>query len=345
MIRIAGLGTAVPTYIVEQTEIQEHAARHFAGMPRLERRLKIFENARILRRHLAQPLAWYAEHHSLADKNTLHNEIALELAVTAAKKALAESDTAPEDIAAVLFVSSTGLAAPSLDATLIERLGLSQHTARIPVWGWVCVGGVAGLARAMDLARAWPDKAVLMVTVELNSLTFQPDDYSLTNLVSTALFADGAAAVVLKASGTGPTLVDSMSTVFEDSAYVMGWDVIDTGLKVRLDRTVPEVTTRELPSLFERACERWGVARDAIKHYVLHPGGVKVLEAYQQALGLAENKLSDAYGVLADFGNMSGVTILFVLERFIRRQPATGELGLIVGLGAGFSAEQVLFRW
>ncbi len=340
------MGLAVPPYAVRQQDIKEFAACLFQEkLEHLERLLPVFDNACIASRHLAQPLAWYAAEHSFAEANLLYGEIALELAVNAATQALERAGVAPGDIGLVVFVSSTGITTPTIDAKLIQRLGIPANAARLPVWGLGCAGGVTGLARAAELAAAVPGRTVLLVAAELCSLTFQRNDFSKSNLVGAGIFADGAAAAVITADGQGVELLDARSTLFADTEDIMGWDVIDTGLKVRFSRDIPAFVRRYLPDLAADACRVWGLARRDIVHYVVHPGGAKVLDAYADSLGLPPAALATAYEVLAEFGNMSSASVLFVLERFMRVTPPRGGYGVMLALGPGFSAEQVLFRW
>ena len=250
-----------------------------------------------------------------------------------------------EEIEMIIFVSSTGITTPTLDAKLIERLGLSPHTRRLPIWGLGCAGGVAGMARAAELAHSVRGKSILLVTVELCSLTFQQHDYSKSNLVGTSLFADGAAAVLIKIDGEGPSILGNYSNLFPDSAHIMGWDLVDTGFKVRFSRDIPSLVKNDLPGVMQSACDQWGIHQTKICHYIVHPGGAKVVSAYQQSLGLGDDTFTYAYEILASYGNMSSVTVLFVLEKFIKETPPTGAYGIMLALGPGFSAEQVLFQW
>lgn len=344
--RLLSIATAVPPYTVSQSEAKAFAASFFQkDFKQLDRLLPVFDNTQIQNRHLAQSPDWYAQPHTFTETNALYEQVALDLSATAAKQALQQAATMPEDIGLVVFVSTTGIATPSLDAKLIQRLELSPHTCRLPVWGLGCAGGVAGVARAAELARANRGRAVLLVAVELCSLTFQYNDRSKSNLIATSLFGDGAAAAVLKTDGNGPEILGSHSTLFEDSEDVMGWDLVQTGLRVRFSRHIPTIIDRYLPDLRQKACDEWGVAPDMLHHYVAHPGGAKVLAAYIDSLRLSASDFRYAYEVLSCYGNMSSASVLFVLERFLLNQSPTGDYGVMLSLGPGFSAEQVLFRW
>ncbi|HEY3423957.1 MAG TPA: 3-oxoacyl-[acyl-carrier-protein] synthase III C-terminal domain-containing protein [Negativicutes bacterium] len=344
--RVQGVGIAVPPYAMRQCEIKEFVAGFFSShIDQLERLLPIFESSSIQVRHLSQPLDWYRTNHSFAEANKIFEQVALVLSEKAALEAMDKAKVKPLDIGMVIFVSSTGIATPTLDGKLIERLGMSPHTKRLPIWGLGCGGGVAGVARAAEMAHTLPEKSVLLVTVELCSLTFQCNDYSKANLVGASIFADGAAAAVITLDGKGPAILGSNSTLLPDSADIMGWDLVDSGLKVRFSRDIPSIVRRYLPELLNKACIKWGLDDKQLSHYVVHPGGAKVLSAYSESLGLAKEKLVYAYEILSHYGNMSSASVLFVLEQFIKATAATDDYGAMLAMGPGFSVEQVLFQW
>ena len=342
---VAGIGTAVPGHPVRQSEIQDFAANLFQdNLPNLERLMPVFANTCIQSRYLAQPLEWYGRVHTFAEANALYEEKALALAAEAATTALKEANVDPGHIGIISFVSSTGIATPTVDSKLIAALGLPPQTVRVPLWGLGCAGGVAGMARTAELVKA-TGKSALMIAVELCSLTFQRNDFSKANLVGASIFGDGAAAVVITPDGRGPALLASHSTLFPQTEDIMGWDVTETGLKVRFSRDIPSLVRDYLPGLVEEACRLWGLARQDMKYFVAHPGGVKVLAAYAESLRLEQEQLLDAWRVLANYGNMSSATVIFALAEFLRRQEQGGRYGIMAALGPGFCAEQVLFRW
>lgn len=344
--QIRAVATAVPPYQLSQAEAKALVASFFkANFQNLERLLPVFDNTRIQQRYLSQPLEWYLRPHTFIETNRLYEQKALELSAQAASQAMEQAGLEPDAVGLVIFVSTTGIATPSLDARLIQELGLSRHTRRLPIWGLGCAGGVAGLARAAELARALPHQAVLLVAVELCTLTFQYHDRSKANLVAASLFGDGAAAAVLQLGGGGPEVLGSYSTLFDDSEDIMGWDLVPTGLKVRFSKDIPVIVRQHLPGLLSQACRDWCIELDRLRHFVAHPGGAKILAAYADCLGLDNGQLDYAYEVLEAYGNMSSASILFVLEQFLTNQPPTGDYGLMLALGPGFSAEQLLFRW
>jgi alkylresorcinol/alkylpyrone synthase len=344
------VGTAVPSTVIAQEQARSLTRTLFAsGFKDIERLISVFDNGQVMTRHLAAPIEWFETEHSWAEKNALYVEKALELGEAAARCALRRAKLQPEDIDAIIFVSSTGLATPSLDSHLIKRLNLSRNVVRLPVWGLGCAGGAAGLSRAADHARSNPGSTVLLVAAELCSLTFQRGDLSKSNLIAASLFADGAAAVIVGPGvgpGAGPALVGSYSTLLDDTEDIMGWDINDSGMKVRFSKDVPALVGEVMRSNMTEAAEANELHFEEIKHFVTHPGGLKVLKAYAETLGLDQSALEDSYAVLASFGNMSSVSVLFVLERFMRRwaELPAGEIGAVSAMGPGFSVEHAFFR-
>ena len=343
--RVLSAATAVPPHRVEQGEIKEFARWLFAGKFRdLDRLLPIFDNGQIETRHFCRPLQWFGREWSFPERNALYVKHALELSEKAARRCLDRAGAEPEEVGALFFVSTTGISTPSLDAKLLFELGLSPNLKRVPVWGLGCAGGAAGVARAADHARAYPGQFVLMIAVELCGLTFQVGDLSKSNLVAASLFADGAAAVLI-GPGEGLEVLGSHSTTWPGTEDVMGWDLVESGLKVRFAKSVPQIVMMRTRATVEEACKEHGVIPEDLRHLVIHPGGAKVIEAYEEALELEPGTLALPREVLRNYGNTSSASVLFVLERFLESYPpGSGEYGAISALGPGFSAEHVLFR-
>jgi alkylresorcinol/alkylpyrone synthase len=343
--RIRAVATAVPGHVLPQAELREFAARFFAAdFPALPRLLRVFDNAAIERRQLVRPRGWYEQPRGFAEKNAVYVEEALVLAEQAAATAIERAGVTAAELGAVVLVTSTGLATPSLDSVLVQRLGLSRSIARVPVWGLGCAGGAAGVARAAAMARGL-GRAVLLVAVEICSVTFVHEDRSRSNLVATALFGDGAAAAVLGAGGHGPAVLGGFSHLVDDSAEVMGWTLRETGLQVRFARSIPGIVRQHVPRVVDAALAEHGLRREQVRHWVMHPGGAKVLAAYEDALGLAEGRLEHARAVLREHGNMSSPTVMFVLERWLRAEAASERPAVLMSLGPGFCAEGAVLRW
>ncbi len=344
---ILSAATALPPHRVGQEEAKRFARGMFSGAHGdFERLIPIFDNVHVENRYFCVPMEWFEEDHSFPEKNALYVEHALNLSEKAAKRALDRAGADPGDVGAIFFISTTGLSTPSPDAHLLFRLGLSEHTRRVPIWGLGCAGGAAGLARAAEYARLYPDQLVLLVGVELSGLTFQRGDLSKSNLVSTSLFADGAAAVVLGGpTNVGPGVLGSYSTTWPGTEEVMGWELVEAGLKVQLSRSVPVIVRERLRENLADACATLDLDLGDLEHFLLHPGGAKVLDAFEEVLEIDAGGLTYSRGVLRDCGNMSSVTVLFILERFLQSGEHTpGDLGVVSAMGPGFSAEHVILR-
>ncbi len=343
--KIISVGTSLPPYQVAQDAVRHLIAAIFKNTSRdLERLLGVFDNGHVKTRYLSAPLEWYYELRSWSERNEIYIEQAQIMSEKAANIALERAGISASQLDAIVFVSSTGLATPSLDSWLIKRLGISRHAMRLPIWGLGCAGGAAGLNRAADYIRAKPNSHVLLVCVECSSLTFQANDPSRANLVSTSLFADGAAAVVLSDQLEGIEILGGSSTLWDDTEEVMGWEIVNTGLKVLLSKSVPVIVEKHIRQDVTRCLELLGLNLSQILHYVTHPGGEKVMQAFAQALEIEFTQLEDSRIVLEQHGNMSSPTVLFILERLLSKKVSKGEHALLTAMGPGFSAEHVVLR-
>jgi len=340
-VHIDGVGTAVPEYIVDQSMVRATVERVFSGsVEDLPRLLQVFEHGHIHTRRFVRPPEWYATEHGLAEANAVYAESAVSLATQAARTALAGRE---KDVVGIVVASTTGIMTPSLDAALIQTLGLSIHTKRLPIFGLGCAAGVAGLARAAEMSRALGGGLVLFVAVEICSVTFQQSDRSKSNIVGSSIFGDGAAAVCISSTGTGPTIIGSYSTLFPGTEDIMGWDVADTGLRVRFSRDIPSFVLQHLPTVLSDACTSWGITPADIKSFIAHPGGAKVLDAYAEATGMPPSTFTIARNILRDYGNMSSASVLFVLNEYLNTTQTPGY-AIMSALGPGFSAEQLLLE-
>ncbi len=256
----------------------------------------------------------------------------------------------PESIGAFFFVSVTGVASPSIEGRLINRMNLSPQTKRVPIFGLGCVAGAAGIARSADYVRAFPKEVCLLLSVELCSLTVQQDDFSAANLISTGLFGDGAAAVLVGGSefegADGPTIVATRSTFYPDTERVMGWDISEKGFQIVLSRDVPDVIRQNLRRDVDLFLGEHGLSRHDIGSWIIHTGGPKVLEATEDALELRDGELAISWECLRKTGNLSSASVLFVLEEVMKnRKPEKGTWSVLAAMGPGFCSELVLLRW
>ena len=338
--RILALGTAVPTHVLDQAAVRDWARHLFdSRVADFERLLPAFANAGVETRHSCVPLAWYDRPHGWAEKNRLYLEHAVDLAAQAARACLDRAGVDAGAVDAVVAVSTTGIATPSLDARLIEPLGLRADVIRLPVFGLGCAGGVLGLARAAALARATPGHRVLVVVVELCGLTFRRDDRSKSNVIATVLFGDGAAAALLTDDDVieeGPVVADWGEHTWPDSLDVMGWRIEEDGFGVLFSRNIPNLVRQDLKRATEAFLAARGLTLADIDGLICHPGGAKVIAAIEETFGLGDGALVDTRAVLRDYGNMSAATVLFVLDRVL----AGGRRGryLMSALGPGFTA-------
>lgn len=338
-IRLRAVATAVPPHTLAQEDVRESARRVFGPRVRdFERFAPVFANAAIETRQSCVPLEWYLVPHGWDEKNALYLDHAVALLERAASSALDKAGTAAQEVAAVVTVSSTGIATPSLDARLMERLAIPRHAHRLPIFGLGCAGGVLGLGRAALVAAGLDRGPVLLLVVELCALTFRHSDPGNANLVATALFGDGAAAAVVQAGapGTGPVVTAWGEHTWPDSLDVMGWRVAEDGLGVVFAPSIPALIRENLRPVVLAFLARHGLSLADLDGVICHPGGAKVLEALEAALAPCSVGLAEAWEVLRRYGNMSAASVLFVLERRLR-QGLTGR-HLMTALGPGFTA-------
>lgn len=337
--RLQSLALAWPAHVLRQEDVAANGAEMFAtthgGFARLA---PIYRNALIETRHSCVPIDWYPKPHSFSERNDLFLEHAVAVLAEAAGKALAEARLEAKDIDAIVAVCTTGIATPGLDARLMQVMPFRPDVRRLPIFGLGCAGGVVGLARAADLARARPDELVLLLVVELCALTFRAQDRSKSNLVATALFGDGAAAAVISCrdDASGPALGASAEHTWPDSLDVMGWDVGDDGLKVVFSRDIPNLVLNDFRPVVTDFLASQGMTPADVGSFVCHPGGAKVIDALEECFDLPEGALTYTRVVLRDHGNMSAATVLFVLKAMLE-DGVEGPL-LLTTLGPGFTA-------
>jgi alkylresorcinol/alkylpyrone synthase len=340
--RIAALATAVPPYRLDQSNVVERVEQLFGRSPEFERLVSVYANSGIDCRYSVMPFEWFDAPHGWGDRNRAYLAGALDLIEAAAGRALDATGLGLDDIGAIVTVSTTGIATPSLDALLMDRMRFPRHVQRLPIFGLGCAGGALGLGKAATLAAATPDKAVLFLVVELCTLQFRRDDLARSNIVATALFGDGAAAAVLRCGdGTGPAIVAAGEHTWPRSLDIMGWEVAEDGLKAIFSRDIPRLVTTELSAVAHAFLERHGMTLADIDRFVCHPGGPKVIDAYEAVFGPGFAGAAVARQSLAQFGNMSAASVMFVLDRVLGEARAAGERGgriLLTALGPGFSA-------
>lgn len=358
-IRVAAVGRAFPPHYYDQETLlgalrATWATRHH-NLARLE---QLHRNVLVGGRHLAIPIEEYAGLDSWGKANDRWIAVAEQIGEAAVRDGLERAGLDLADIALLATVSVTGIATPSLDARLVNRMRLPPGTKRLPIFGLGCVAGAAGIARAADYVRAFPDEVAVLLSVELCSLTLQRQDLSVPNLIASGLFGDGAAAAVVVGAAragrlgggpgvvSGPEVLATRSVFYPDSEKVMGWDISESGFKIVLSAEVPQVVREHLRGDVDAFLAAHGLARRDIGSWVCHPGGPKVLEAMAETLELPAGALDLTWKSLREVGNLSSTSVLLVLRDTIDvARPAPGTLGMLLAMGPGFCSELVLLRW
>ena len=361
--RILSTGRALPPHFADQETLLARfralwGQKHF----NLERLEQLHRAVRVGGRHLALPIDDYEKLTTFAQRNDAWIGAAVDVGEAALRQALDRAGLGPDQLDHLFFVTVTGIATPSIDARLINRLGLRPDLKRTPIFGLGCVAGAAGIARAADYLRGFPGQTAALLSVELCSLTLQREDLSIANIIASGLFGDGAAAVVLgggalpastgtpsaEATHAGPRVLATRSVFYPDTERVMGWDVVDSGFKVILSSGVPALVQARIRGDVDAFLAAQGLARGDIRHWVCHSGGPKVLEAFESALELPREALQRTWESLQSVGNLSSASVLFVLDGLLgegERSARPGELGLLLAMGPGFCSELVLLRW
>lgn len=334
--RLLAVKTAVPPYTIDQSEAAPRARALFAGRKDIDRMMPIFVNTGIDRRYSCVPIEWYLEPHGWKDRTKLYVDNAVNLLEEVANKLLAELKLTKDDIDAIVVASTTGIATPSLDALVVERMQLRRDIRRLPIFGLGCAGGVIGISRAADMAAARPGSKVMFLTVELCALTFRKDDLSKSNVVAAALFGDGAAGAILSTDGEGPRFGASGEYTWANSLGIMGWDVEEDGLKALFSQSIPSLVQNEYKKVLGDFLRKADIQLPDIEAFACHPGGAKVLDALEVAFGIKEGALTESRSVLRDYGNMSAVTVMFVLDRM--NAVKSKQRTLMTALGPGFSS-------
>lgn len=347
-VQIASVGRALPPHRYTQETLVD-GFRHLWGEARSTTRLEQFHrNVRVGARHLALPMEAYGKLDGFGAANDAFIRCAVDLGERAIADALAQSGLTPRAIDHLFFVSVTGIATPSIDARLVNRMGLRSDVKRTPIFGLGCVAGAVGITRVADYLRAWPDQVAVLLSVELCSLTLQRRDRSVRNLIASGLFGDGAAAVVMapgNGSGPRPRVVASRSNFYPNTEHVMGWEVTGDGFRVILSGDVPKMAHALRPEVDAFLAER-GLTLADIDRFVCHPGGPKVLEAIEETLALPTDALARTWASLRGIGNLSSASVLFVLgDTLAADPPPPGGYGLMIAMGPGFCSELVLLQW
>ncbi len=355
---LLAVGTALPPNVVDQQSLAALLRGLWSEEYGASRRWQttfdqVHRTVRIDRRYLALPVSEYAALDSFGKTNAAWTRVAPELGAAAVLDVLGGAGLGVRDVDHLFLITGTGIATPSIDARLMNRLGMRPDVQRTPIFGLGCAGGVAGVARAADYVRAYPDRIALVVSVELCSLTLQRGDRSIANVIAASLFGDGAAATVIAGaeiaggqSGGAPRVIATRSVFYPDTERMMGWDVVDSGFKIVLSPAIPDLVRKHIGSDVDDFLVAHGLERCAISHWIAHTGGNRVLEALDAALELAPGAFERSWRLLGATGNLSSASVLFVLRDLLdSRNARPGDWGVMLAMGPGFCAELVLLRW
>jgi alkylresorcinol/alkylpyrone synthase len=345
---IAATATALPPHLITRNDVKYYMGRVF-DIPerRLEAMMSIVDNAAVHQRHAIFPIDYTIEPRPLSQTNNEYIEHAIKLGREATEKCLSRAGMRPEDIDLIISVSCTGFMIPSLDAHLIHLMGFRSNIRRMPFTELGCAAGAMAISRAADFLKSNPGKNVLILAVELPSLTFQRKDISQANLISSILFGDGAAAVIVTGQPKpGPRVLVTETYTFPDSLGAMGFDLRDAGFHILLAKDVPEMIGAKIRALVDGFLERQGKTQKDIKGWILHPGGARLLSNVEEQLGLCKCDTQPSWDILGNVGNLSSATILFILQEWLEKRPLkTGEYAFAAAFGPGFSAEFLLLQW
>ena len=348
-VKIASVATQLPPYSRATEDIIPFLKIWLSGQEeRFQRKvIKLFENAGVDRRYSIMDAEEVFLKTSFEEKNDIYKRETIKLAEGALNKALSKASLVPQDIDFIITVSCTGIMIPSVDAYLINKLDMKQDIVRLPVTEMGCVAGISGMIYANNFLKANPNKRAVVVAVESPTATFQIDDYSMVNIVSAAIFGDGCACTVLTSyeNEQGPEIIDEAMYHFYNAEHMMGFEVKNSGLKMLLDKEVPEKIASHFPNIVHPFLERNNLSIEDVDHLIFHPGGKKIVQTIEALFGSLGKNIDITKAVLKDYGNMSSATVLYVLERFMEQGPKKGDIGLMLSFGPGFTAQRLLLKW
>jgi predicted naringenin-chalcone synthase len=348
-VKITSVAKQLPKYTRETKDIIPYLNIWMSGQEkRFQRKvIKLFENAGVDRRYSIMDAEDVFLNTSFEEKNDIYVRESIKLAESALKKSLEKAKLNPQDIDYIITVSCTGIMIPSLDAYLINSLRMKQDIVRLPVTEMGCAAGVSGIIYAKNFLKANPNKRAVVIAVESPTATFQLEDFSMVNIVSAAIFGDGAASVILSSyeDEQGPKIIDEAMYHFYDAEDMMGFKLVNSGLQMILDKSVPETISNHFPKIVHPFLERNNISIEDVDHLIFHPGGRKIVQTVEDLFGVLGKSIDDTKEVLRLYGNMSSATVLYVLERFMDRKLPKGDRGLMLSFGPGFSAQRILLEW
>lgn len=321
---------------------------HIQKRPKLQ---SVFDNTQIEKRNFCVPFDFFLNNHTFKETNAIYQKVALQSSKESVLQILSKTGVSKEEITDLIYVNSTGLATPSIDALIINDLEMNYNINRYPVWGLGCVGGVSGISKANTIATANPDALVILVNVELCSLTFRRNDFSVSNYIAASLFSDGVSSLLVagdrifdkmfKKSKQKVKISDTLAKLYHSSLNVMGWEFLDDGFKVIFSKDIPNIISTKVKVDIIDFLNKHNLSFADIDNFIAHPGGAKIIDSYRDSFDVTEEKLIKTRTVLKDYGNMSSASVIYVLNEFFKNGFVPGN-GLMLAVGPGFSSEVVL---
>ena len=348
-VKITSIATQLPPFSRTTQEIIPFLKVWLSGQEnRYQRKvIKLFENAGVDKRYSIMDAKDVFLKTSFESKNEIYKRETIKLAQLALEKALDNAYLKPRDIDYIITVSCTGIMIPSVDAYLINNLDMKQDIVRLPVTEMGCVAGISGMIYAHNFLKANPNKRAAVIAVESPTSTFQIDDFSMVNIVSAAIFGDGCACTILSSyeDEEGPEILDESMYHFYNAEHMMGFNITNSGLKMVLDKDVPEKIASHFPEIVYPFLAKNNLSIKEVDHLIFHPGGKKIVQTVEQLFGSLGKNIDHTKAVLKEYGNMSSATVMYVLERFIKDGVKKGDIGLMLSFGPGFTAQRLLLKW
>jgi predicted naringenin-chalcone synthase len=348
-VKIIKVEKELPEYSRETADVLPLVETWLEGQEDRFRRkiLKIFEGAGVDKRYSIMAPEEVFTSTSFEDKNNIYVREVKKLGKNVLKKSLENAQWQPDSLDYIITVSCTGIMIPSLDAYLVNDLNLRQDITRLPVTEMGCAAGISGMIYAHNFLKANPGKRAAVIAVESPTATFQLEDYSMANMVSAAIFGDGAACVLMSSEekAEGPEILAEAMYHFYDATQMMGFDLTNQGLQMILDQRVPETISGHFSDIIFPFLEKNNSSIEKVEHLIFHPGGKKIVQTVSDLFGTLGKNIDDTREVLRLYGNMSSATVLYVLQRFMEKDIPKGEQGIMLSFGPGFSAQRILLQW
>ena len=349
MVKVKTVATELPEFFQETKDTIPLLERWLEDQDQryIRKAVKIFEGAQVDKRYAIMPPKDVFTKTSFGEKNKLYEAAAKTYGKVVLEKALFQANWKPESLDYIITVSCTGIMIPSLDAFLINELNLKQHIIRLPITEMGCVGGVSAMIYAFQFLKSNPDKRAAIISFESPTATLQHDDKSMTNIVSSAIFGDGAACVLLSSEeeSHGVEILTEQMYHFYDNTHMMGFDLTNSGLKMVLDIEVPDTIAEHFPNIIFPFLEQNNLSIEDISHLIFHPGGKKIIQTVEDLFGALGKNIDNTKAILRDYGNMSSATVLYVLKEFMDKPQPKGSYGMMLSFGPGFTAQNLLLKW